>query len=137
MGDGVLREVQDACFTPRKSLQRSPPTNSRERYTNAASMYEREIDIVPPPTKFEIPRTPVRVQTVQYQQYQVLSPSDRLNCKKSPHRVKTPTHPLSKSAKADSNTPHRKPISVSNYKSLKSPTVTLAESPPITGTALM
>ena len=119
IGGGALREVQDLCFTPKRSLKRSPPavhTPSSAPTSNASSegKHVEDIDKAPPPSRWEIPRTPVQPRPpttpVQYQQYQVQSPSDRINNKSAPRRVKTPTHPLTQSARAKPHTPRKRLI---------------------------
>ncbi len=100
---GVLREVQDVCFTPKRSLQRSPPATSEQKSSTNAC--DRDVNMGPPPTNWEIPRTPIETQallstSVQFQQFQV-QPCLNINMS-TPRRIKTPTHPLSRFARAES-----------------------------------
>ena len=118
IGGGALREVQDSCFTPKRSLKRSPtavhtPSSAPTANLSSEDKHVEDIDKAPPPSRWEIPRTPVQSRPpctpVQYQQYQVQSPSDRVNNKSTPRRVKTPTHPLTQSARAK-HTPRKRLI---------------------------
>ncbi len=100
VGRGVLREVQDVCFTPKRSLQRSPPATSEQKSSTNAC--DRDIKMASPPTKWEIPRTPIETQALSTSvQFQV-QPCPNLN-KSTRRRMKTPTHPLSQSARAESS----------------------------------
>ena len=123
IGDGVLREVQETCFTPRQTIKRSPPIHPLSTPSNKPSSVDSDntrnplmttshansstgdgteiTDAIPPQRCWEIPRTPVTNlphSSVQYQQFQVQLSTGQTSKKSTPVRVKT--HPLSRSSKA-------------------------------------